>query len=468
MDIKLLRSRALRNRLALVAAVTLAWGCSGEAQTPDGDLETVGSLELTETVDPVAVTPGAGGSVGTVVVSPGSSIASAVDRAPDGARIVIQAGVYHEQVDITKPLTLEGEPGAIIEGDCVRDYGINVAQRRDPETGRPTTRPYDVTIRGLTVRNVRFSTIWIFHDEDLPQTSAPRNITVDGNTITDFNCTNIPDSSEKYRAGIGVLYSGSNIRVTNNLIKFRAALAEDAPGQRSYSNGIWFASRTRNASGGGHYIAYNRIVGGYDGIGGEVEEDPNGSFDQDTTIEFNTIVNGNDDGIQVEGGGENVIVRNNDIALYGTGIALASPHSGPLRIENNVIHHPRRGVQGNLFCFKVGRADGSGEAPLSTATSVLTGNVCTADGADAMDGVKQTDLTLAPIVFRDNCLQVSRYIYEITYGPTTGLEFDGNTFSTTDPERFIKWGSNTTLYRSLEAFQQATGQEASGQVGQTC
>jgi hypothetical protein len=85
-----------------------------------------------------------------------------------------------------------------------------------------------------------------------------------------------------------------------------------------------------------------------------------------------------------------------------------------------------------------------------------------------MDGVKQTDETLAPIEFRNNCLQVSRYIYEITYGPTTELKFDGNVFSTTDPGRFIKWGSNTTLYTSLEAFRAATGQEASGQVGTSC
>jgi hypothetical protein len=391
-----------------------------------------------------------------------------VNRAADGARIVVQAGVYREQVDIKRPLILEGEPGAIIEGDCARDYGVRIAQARNPETGGPTTRPYNVAIRGLTIRNVRFATVWIFHDEDLPQIFAPRDITIEGNILTDYNCTNIADSSEKYRAGVGVLYSGGKIQVTNNLIKYRSALADDAPGQRSYSDGIWFASRTRNPSGGGHYIAHNRIVGGYDAIGGETEEDPNGAFDQDTIIEFNTIMNGDDDGIQVEGGGQDIIVRNNDISLYGTGIAFASPHSGPLRIENNVIHHPRRGVQGNIFCFKVGRADGSGEAPLSTATTVVTGNVCTADGAEAMDGVKQTDQTLAPIVFRGNCLQVSRYIYEITYGPTNGLEFDGNIFSTTDPERFIKWGSNTTLYTSLESFRQATGQEASGRVRTSC
>ena len=448
----------------LIAAMVLSCASSADSDLA-GDSQEVGlPVRGASTTTPEP----SGGLEGTIEVTAGASISEAVAAAADGARVLIKPGIFREQVDINKPLILEGEPGAVIEGDCVRDYGVRILQERDPETGQPTVNPVNVTVRGLTIRNVRFATIWVHQDEDLPQTAAPRDITIEGNTLTDFNCTDIADSSEKHRAGIGVLYSGPNIRITDNLIKYRGGLSDDSPDQRSYSNGIWFASRTSNPSDGGHYIARNRIVGGYDGIGGEVEEDPNGGFDQDTIIEFNTILNGNDDGIQVEGGGENVIVRNNDISIYGTGIAFASPHSGPLVVENNVIHNPLRGVQGNLFCFKVGRADGSGEVQLSTARTVVSGNVCTADGADGMDGVKQTDETLAPIVFKDNCVLVSRYVYEITYGPTTGLEFDGNTLFTTDPERFIKWGSNTSLYPSLEAFRAATDQEASGQARPAC
>jgi hypothetical protein len=403
------------------------------------------------------------------IVTPDITISSVIEKANPGSIILIKAGVYREQVEIQKGITLEGEPGAIIDGQCRNDFGVRIAQDRDPKTGQPTAQDVSsIVVRGLTIRNVIQAAVWIYKDEDLPQRSAPHHITIDGNTISDFNCQNVNDSSEKYRAGVASFFGGSNIRITNNTIKYRSALPDDSPQQRSFSNGIWFASRTANASGGGHLIANNRIVGGYDGIGGETEEDPNGSFDQDTVIELNVIINGDDDGIQVEGGGENILVRQNDISLYGTGIALASPHSGPLTIEDNVIHHPRGGRQGNLFCFKVGRADGSGEAPLSKAQTIVKNNTCTADGVVGMDGIKQTDRTLAPLTLRHNCIQVSRYIYEITYGPIDVLQFDENTFSTTDPERFIKWGSNATLYRSLDEFREATGQEVSGRLSASC
>lgn len=59
-----------------------------------------------------------------IVVSPAGSIQDALDRAQAGDTVHLRPGVYRERVKFTrggaygKPLTLEGEPGAIIDGSA--------------------------------------------------------------------------------------------------------------------------------------------------------------------------------------------------------------------------------------------------------------------------------------------------------------------------------------------------------------
>jgi nitrous oxidase accessory protein len=67
-------------------------------------------------------------------------VGDALARAPEGARIVVRAGTYREPpLVITRPLTLEGEAGAILDGGGTHTV-LTVAAD-------------DVTVRGLTVRN---------------------------------------------------------------------------------------------------------------------------------------------------------------------------------------------------------------------------------------------------------------------------------------------------------------------------
>jgi nitrous oxidase accessory protein len=91
---------------------------------------------------PVQGVPAA--STAPVVVSPQGrvrSIGQALELAPAGGTIVIQAGVYREPtLQVRRPVTLIGERGAVLDGDGRRQL-ITI-------TGD------DVTVRGLMLRNV--------------------------------------------------------------------------------------------------------------------------------------------------------------------------------------------------------------------------------------------------------------------------------------------------------------------------
>ena len=87
--------------------------------------------------DVIHVTPGAG------------ALQAALEAAPPGAVVRLAAGVYPGPVVIERTLTLEGEPGAILDGggtgpraqrrrarrDSARAHG---AQLRAPASPRPT------------------------------------------------------------------------------------------------------------------------------------------------------------------------------------------------------------------------------------------------------------------------------------------------------------------------------------------
>src|SRR6476646_7344467 len=96
-------------------------------------------------------------------------------------------------------------------------------------------------------------------------TSQPSRAIIEGNIIQDYNCK---DAGEQLAAGISAYYSGSGHRIVGNRITRRVEISGPPRGQ---GNGIWFKSSSQRPSGGGHYLAQNTIVGGWDGIGGEVE-----------------------------------------------------------------------------------------------------------------------------------------------------------------------------------------------------
>jgi len=378
------------------------------------------------------------------------TISAAVQAASPGDTVLIHAGTYREEVTIDKAITLDlfGDGDVWVDGQCLRNHAFWIWG-----TG--------ATLRNIKVTNTIEAGVLFFADR--PEQLQPSNITIDGMTIQDFDCrwtSEEPGSWGQYRAGIASWYGGPGMRLTNNLIQFRASGSPHGA-----ADGIWFKSRDLTPSGGGHYIAGNTIIGGWDGIGGEEEGSAHGTFDRDTIVENNTIQECWDDGIQSEGGDQNVRIRNNDISGCGTGIAFAAPVTGPLYIEQNHIHDLSMGLYENLFCFKVGN-DGGG-------TTYLTENVCDVDssaeaaqGAGA-DGIHQTNEGLSPIVSRRNIFQVSAYVFILPEYPLPpGTSLDEDCVFTTDPERFIKWSGG--VYYSSLAELQAVGQEANGRQTTDC
>lgn len=286
-----------------------------------------------------------------------TTINAAIDAASPGDVILIMGGTYAEQVILDKQLTLQplSDAPVWIDAQCTRLYGIHITAA-------------NATVRGLGVKQSIDSGI-------LVQGLSASNVRLENNTIQDFDCL---DQGPQYRAGIAVWYGGAGQQLINNVIIRRTELAGSL--RNGKSNCIWFKSSSEFPSGGGHFIVENELRGCFDGIGSELEQDPRGGFDRDTIIEFNDIFFCDDDGIQVEGGTQNVIVRDNYIEGCGTGIAFAPNITGPLFLNrNHIVSGPDDvGVHGQLVCYKVGHP--------SPGTTYLTENVCQTTG----DGIKQT------------------------------------------------------------------------------
>ena len=389
------------------------------------------------------------GRANTIEVGSGSgytTIGAAVQAAGVGDTILIHAGTYREQVSLNKAVTVQpyGDGTVILDGQCTRDHGIYIGAG----SGQ--------TIQGLTIKRTIGASIFI--------EGGASNITIDGNTLTDFDCTydynTDPSQWGQYGGGVASWYGGSHITITNNLIQHRAT-PHSTLGQWGSANGIWFKSNDSYPSGGGHYIAGNTIIGGWDGIGGEEEGSAHGTFDGNTIVENNTIRDTADDCIQVEGGDANVHVRDNDLSGCGTGIAFAAPMSGPLYIEGNTIHNLVTGHYENHVCYKVGTNSGS------NAVTYLTGNSCDVRGGSEANGIHQSGGdNMTPIVSRNNRYYVEGYVYYI--GDSRGQDYDQDCMYKVNAitDNFAKWSG--TYYPSLATFQSYTGQEAHGQQTTDC
>lgn len=159
------------------------------------------------------------------VTGPQPSIADAVRAARPGDTIVVAAGTYREPtIVVDKPLTLIGQPGAVLDG------------------GRAThilrIEADDVTVRGLTFANVTMSHV---EDRAAIRVGAVRRCVVEDNRID--------------RGVYGVYLAGSSeCRVARNTLTGAGRTEESA------GNGIhlWTA---RNVA-----IIGNRISGHRDGI----------------------------------------------------------------------------------------------------------------------------------------------------------------------------------------------------------
>lgn len=390
---------------------------------------------------------------GALVVGSGGypTINAAIAAAPAGSTIRVKAGTYAEQVSVTKTLALVayGDGPASVDGGCSRLFGIVITAN-------------DVRVSGLGVRRTNDAGITIGVNGS---SAHPARATIDANTVQDFDCNNGPNAEAE--AGVACWYCGPGQTITNNTITRRVTL-NGGNNIGGGSNGIYFKGCTTGLNrcdgaptGGGHLISRNTIKGGYDCIGSQLEDDPHGGFDKDTTISFNTIDICYDDGIQVEGGTANVRVTDNTIAHAASGTANAPNLIGPIYFERNVITQGTPGNYGTINCFKIGNG-GSG-------TAYYTGNKCILPmvGTEGANGWSQTNSQVTSIVARNNQINVSRYVIELnSVAPGATFSFDGDCLWTSDTGRFVETPQGKFL--TIQAWRAATGQEPNGTQSATC
>jgi len=362
----------------------------------------------------------------TLIVGSGgySTITAAVNAAVSGDLILIKAGTYNEEVNVTKPLAFDdfGDGQVWVSGNCSRNSGFVVDSISN------------VSIKDIGIKKTKGPGIYL---------SDADNITIDSVRIQDYNCL---DGQDQYMAGVASWGGGKNLTVKNSTIIRRVELSGTLDG---FGNGVW-VKNSSSTDGGGHYFGYNTIIGGYDGFGGEPEDVDYGSFNKNTIIENNTITDCGDDGIQSEGGNQNNIIRNNIIKRCLIGIAFTPSLTGPLTILRNVITEPVNRYGLGSAMFKMG--DGSVGQVKIYHNSFYAGSTIS-------DGPKQTNGGgLSNLDFKNNAIYASRYVYETGESPTGTSNYSA--LFTTDSTRFIKWAGTT--YGSLSSFRSSTGQELNG------
>lgn len=115
-------------------------------------------------------TSAAQGTHREIVVDPApGAIAQALSLASDGDRVVLRAGTYHEpMVQVTRAVTLVGEPGAVLDGEGTHAL-IEVLAN-------------DVTVRGLTLRATGSSHV---EDRAAIRVRGARRCRIEDNTLDD-------------------------------------------------------------------------------------------------------------------------------------------------------------------------------------------------------------------------------------------------------------------------------------------
>ena len=175
---------------------------------------------------------------------PYRTIASAVDSARPGDRVVVHAGLYREPVvTIDKPIVLEGDGAPVLDGESRHGLILITAD--------------DVTVRGLVLRNVGTSFV---EDRAALRVTSARGCTIEHNRI------------ENGFFGI-YLANATDCRILDNVL-------HATPGRETESgNGIhlWTSRRIT--------IIGNEISGHRDGIYFE--------FVHDSDIERNVSTNNN-------------------------------------------------------------------------------------------------------------------------------------------------------------------------------
>lgn len=366
--------------------------------------------------------------------NPGSSSAPfrtvqrAADVATAGDTVFITPGLYAPFTAANSgtenaPIVFRRNGGGApvwIDGQCASDSAIQIEGDY-------------VTMQDIGARRASGATVRL---------DAADHVTLQRMLIQDWNCAN---GEDQYMAGVASWGGGSNLTLLGSSLERRVLLPGEDVGP---GNGVWIKN-TGPGAGGGHVIQGNTIKGGWDGVGGEPEDVPWGALNRDSIVQGNTVSDCSDDGLQIEGGTQNVTVEGNQISRCLIGIAFAPALTGPLTILRNVIRdsQPWRGEGPAMF-----------KAGDNSVGEVRVYHNSYFAGSQAADGFKQTNENLGNVTLLNNAIFATRYAIETT-SHTGAVSADYDALATTDGDRFVKWDGNR-LYSLGEL--RGAGQEANG------
>jgi len=194
------------------------------------------------------------GGVGPTCTESATPVQAAIDFAVAGETIFIEAGVYTEQIFITKDITLQGSPGAIIQSPVTVGLCYNTPAANEPIVCVKDTN--NVSIIGLEIDGAgqgngdyRFEGIGFFNAGGLIQGNeihavrdTPLSGTQHGVGIYAFNLDGTPrtlvvDDNDIYdfqKNGMALLGTGLTVEVTDNTVTGSGPLGLGMPAQ----NGI--------------------------------------------------------------------------------------------------------------------------------------------------------------------------------------------------------------------------------------
>jgi parallel beta-helix repeat protein len=215
-----------------------------------------------------------------------SSISAAVAAASAGDTVVACDGIYHEQVVVRKPLTLAGQPGAVI--DAAGQPRLNVGGELPGSIGIGVVGTHDVRIRGLKVEFAGFDGILVASSSHVTVTN---NVLVhNGYVGVDLNGTclsRVASNLSEYNDGGGFLIADDLGRASNNDVSYNVA-SHNAGG-----GGVIVAGHTK-AGAVGNLIAHNLLTDNgtarnNSGGGVMIEGDVAGATVTGTLVTENTI-----------------------------------------------------------------------------------------------------------------------------------------------------------------------------------
>ncbi len=217
-------------------------------------------------------------------------------------------------------------------------------------------------------------------------------------------------------------------------------------------------------SGRGSSICYNHVDGFFDCIDPEVWQSTDRiDLNRDLDVMYNDLINSGDDAIEADGGGVNYRIHGNRIRNCFTAISIAPVEKGPVYVTRNDASYKTL-----MFKLNVG-----GPESLGWAYCYHNSGYCQTGGEEyggmAVSFPPGETLPISNKVFRNNAI-VGRY-YGIRCAHK-GYSLDYDCYWTVPGARPMtftwqvegtdgKW-SKPEVFRTLEAFAKATGQETHG------